>query len=81
MSNISFISAKIQLLHMYYGIIHIKKLWTIWNHPLLLKIRSRYLHETDPETDPGSKESAKIMEIYTKINQNHKNIIHFFQKH
>ena len=33
-----------------------------------------------PNPDPGCQKSAEIMEISTKINQNHKNIIFFFSK-
>ena len=40
--------------------------------------RLNQFHETDPEPDPGSIKSAKII---AKFLQNHRNIIHFFQKY
>ena len=48
-------------------------------------MRIRFISTTripDPfyETNPGSKISAKIMEISRKINQNNKNIIYFSSK-
>ena len=33
-----------------------------------------------PDPDPGSKNQPKSWKISTKINENHKNIIHFFSK-
>ena len=36
-------------------------------------------HFGQPDPDPGSKNQPKSLKISTKINQNHKNIIHFFE--
>ena len=46
---------------------------------LRIRIRLDPIHFGQLDPDPGSKKSAKIMKISTKINQNHNNTIHFFK--